>query len=79
MENLKDELNPKFIFSNVNTNLLVDAISGKLNLQNLAMNELVARGLDKEGLWVGFEKAKREFENDLRDLHPKPRLVSNKK
>lgn len=68
MENLKDDLNPKFLFQSTHTNILVDAISGKLNLQNLAMNELVSRGFNASGIWVGFEQAKKEFDLDSNEI-----------
>ena len=39
------------------TAVLAAAVRGELDLNKLAREELAARGLDKQGLWVGFEKA----------------------
>lgn len=39
------------------TAVLAAAARGELDLNQLAREELAARGLDKQGHWVGFEKA----------------------
>ncbi len=39
------------------TAVLAAAARGELDLNKLAREELAARGLDKQGNWVGFEKA----------------------
>ena len=57
-ENLPDELNPEYIFSLTATDLLVDAVNKKIDLDYYARKQLANRGLDKKGKWVGFEKAK---------------------
>jgi hypothetical protein len=38
--------------------VLVAVANGELDLNNLARKELANRGLDKQGQWVGFDKAK---------------------
>jgi predicted DNA-binding transcriptional regulator len=53
-----DDLNPKYLFSTIHTDLLVQAISNKIDLQSLVKKELANRGLNEKGLWVGFDKAK---------------------
>ena len=37
--------------------VLVAVANGELDLNNLARKELANRGLDKQGQWVGFDKA----------------------
>ena len=37
--------------------VLVAVVSGELDLNYLARKELSSRGLDKQGQWVGFDKA----------------------
>ena len=37
--------------------VLVAVANGELDLNNLASKELANRGLDKQGQWVGFDKA----------------------
>ncbi len=37
--------------------VLVAVANGELDLNNLARKELANRGLDKQGKWVGFDKA----------------------
>lgn len=39
------------------TKVLAAAARGELDLNRLAREELVARGLDQNGVWVGFEQA----------------------
>ena len=38
--------------------VLVAAARGELDLNLLAREELAARGLDENGVWVGFERAR---------------------
>ena len=40
------------------TNLLVAVARGELDLNHLARVELASRGLDRDGVWVGFERAR---------------------
>jgi len=39
--------------------VLAAAARGELDLNRLAHEELASRGLDAQGEWVGFERAKR--------------------
>lgn len=54
----KDELDPRHLFSLTHTQLLVEALKGEFSLDYMAGRQLANRGLDKEGKWVGFDKAK---------------------
>jgi len=45
-----------------NTKVLAAVARGELDLNRIAREELAARGLDLNGVWVGFEKA-REIHN----------------
>ena len=56
---LKDDVNPAFLFSGVPTELLVKIISGEISAQFLASMELSNRGADKSGKWVGFDQAEK--------------------
>jgi len=38
---------------------LVAVARGELDLNLIAREELTARGLDENGVWIGFEKARR--------------------
>ena len=40
------------------TKVLAAAARGELDLNRLAREELASRGLDSNGVWVGFERAK---------------------
>jgi hypothetical protein len=40
------------------TKVLAAAGRGELDLNRLAREELAARGLDDNGVWVGFDRAK---------------------
>ena len=57
INNIPDDLNPKFLFSTTASTLLVNALNGTINLQDLAAKELANRGLDGHGKWVGFDRA----------------------
>lgn len=37
--------------------VLVTVINGEIDLNEVARLEMAARGLDKKGTWVGFQKA----------------------
>jgi hypothetical protein len=52
---MSDDKNPKYMFSNVDTKLLIDIIKKKIDPVKLAQDELDNRGLDKNGKWVGFK------------------------
>ena len=41
----------------LDTALLLAIAKGKINVQTMARDELAARGVDKKGAWVGFDKA----------------------
>lgn len=40
------------------TKVLAAAARGELDLNRLAREELASRGLDEQGNWVGFDRAK---------------------
>ena len=40
------------------TKVLAAAARGEIDLNRLAREELAARGLDDQGVWVGFPRAK---------------------
>ena len=62
---MKDELNPKYIFDMTDSSLLIDAINGKIDLNVLAIKELACRGLNRQGVWVGFEIANELAEQSI--------------
>ena len=59
---LPDDLNPKFIFCNTATELLLQIATGKIDAVDYARKELAARGTGKNGEWVGFKEAERQWE-----------------
>ena len=58
-EYIPDEENPRFIFSLTHTSLLLDIAEGKIDSVELAKREIAARGLDKDGKWIGFDQAEK--------------------
>jgi hypothetical protein len=52
---LPDELNPKYLFSMTQTELLCAIVNGKIDTKELAWQELRNRGCDAKGSWVGFD------------------------
>lgn len=70
LDMVDDEKNPKYIFSTVDTSLLVEAMNDHFNLHDLAMGELRNRGYDENGDWVGFGKGgtlDREYFDDRKE------------
>jgi hypothetical protein len=61
MNEVKDDDNPKYMFRTTNTSLLVSAVKGKIDLLEYAKKEMAARGFDKNGKWIGFDKSKKLF------------------
>ncbi len=53
---LTDHQNPQFLFSTVDTTLLLKIVSGEINANEAAAKELANRGLDHSGIWIGFKK-----------------------
>lgn len=58
---MQDSKNPKFLFQSTDTELLIKAVSGKINLLQLVEKELANRGLDKSGKWIGFSAAEKLY------------------
>ncbi len=55
---IPDAENVIFTFSNTNKDILVDIVSGKVDVIQLAQLELLARGIDeKTGRWIGWKDA----------------------
>ncbi|MCI0560518.1 MAG: hypothetical protein MN733_18685 [Nitrososphaera sp.] len=46
------------IFQGINTDVLVELASGKVDLMELVRLELAQRGLGKDGKWIGFPQAR---------------------
>lgn len=57
LQEIADEMNPEFIFQGTPDQLLVDLASGKIDVAELVRREMANRGLDQNGVWVGFAKA----------------------
>ena len=55
----EDALDPRYIFNSTATQLLTEALNGEFDLNYLVRRELANRGLDEEGNWIGFDKAKK--------------------
>lgn len=55
---MSDDENPHFVFQSVNTKLLLAMATGKVNAQEYAKLEMVNRGFDKKGSWIGFKASK---------------------
>lgn len=61
VDEMSDEDNPEYLFSTTSVALLVQLATGKIDAKKLAATELANQGLGKNGKWVGFEKAKKEW------------------
>ncbi len=56
-DELPDDLNPNFIFEMTGHSLLMDIVNGKVDLMQLARNQMANRGLGRNGEWIGFAAA----------------------
>lgn len=52
---LPDDLNPIFLFSGVNNQLICDIVNGKIDVLSLAKYELEKRGYNEKNKWIGFK------------------------
>ena len=55
----RDETNPEFLFQCTRVELVLAIADGLIDPIALARRELASRGLDQNGVWVGFEEAAR--------------------
>lgn len=51
---IPDDENPLFLFSLTNKEILVQILSGAIDVQQLVKFELECRGLNEQGTFVGF-------------------------
>ena len=54
----RDATNPAFTFSGTSNSLLLAIADGMLDANGLARHELANRGLNENGTWVGFDRAR---------------------
>ena len=54
-KNESDDLNPRFLFQTIATDLLMAVVKKQIDPVELASKELDNRGLDSTGKWVGFK------------------------
>lgn len=59
---IPDAENPLYLFTGTATTLLVQIAQRKIDAEYFAIRTLCDRGLDTNGNWVGFEKAKKALE-----------------
>ena len=55
-KNDSDDLNPKYLYTGIATDLLVAIVNKQIDPVELAFNELRNRGLDTTGKRIGFDK-----------------------
>jgi len=56
-----DSRNPDLMFQSLDPSLLKGIACGHLDAVHFARQEMVHRGLGKNGTWVGFDDAAREW------------------
>ena len=54
-KNDSDDLNSKYLFKGIATDLLVAIVNKQIDSVELANKELDNRGLDATGKWIGFK------------------------
>lgn len=55
---VSDLQNAQFLFSTTSTDLLLAIAAGLIDPIRLAREQLANRGLDADGQWVGFDRAR---------------------
>ena len=77
-----DDVNPNYLFQTTSTQLLVNILNDDfVDLKYYIKRELANRGLNKDGLWVGFDKAEEIHglkKYSLRDTHKEKMTTSDK-
>lgn len=58
---IPDKLNPIFLFQTISQDLLLAVAKGEVDAMELAKFELAGRGIGTNGLWVGFDKADKQW------------------
>lgn len=53
---IQDSQNPRYLFCGISTSILSAIAKGEIDANELAKKELSNRGLNEEGLWIGFQK-----------------------
>lgn len=64
MTELSDRKNPDYVFCLTDNDILMKAVTGQIDLLELAKRELAGRGIDYNGKFVGFALAKNGGNND---------------
>ncbi len=54
----RDSVNPTYLFSTTATDLLLAIVGGLVDPVQLAHEQLANRGLDLDGQWCGFDRAR---------------------
>jgi hypothetical protein len=52
-KDVSDDMNPRFIFQGIKTQLLVELLAKDTDLHQLIIDELRNRGLDPHGKYIG--------------------------
>ena len=55
-KNDSDDLNPRYLYQGIATDLLVAIVNKQIDPVELAIKELRNRGLDTTGKWTGFDQ-----------------------
>jgi len=71
--NRPDDQVAEYVFQTIHSSILADIVNGKEDATMLAAKQLASRGLDKNGNWVGFDKA-----DEIHGLTEKPKTVRDK-
>ncbi len=65
-----EDKDPKYIFSRIDSELLIKGIKGEIDLTELAKEEIINRGYSLDNKWIGHRKAKKQFKKTLKNLKP---------
>jgi len=57
-----DEKNVNYLFQTTHTELLIQLLKEKTDIKYYVKKELAWRGLNADGLWVGFKTAEKELQ-----------------
>ena len=57
---LPDDFNPEYAFQTLPTDLISRFAKGEYDADYFLRSELASRGVDINGVWIGFDKAKKE-------------------
>jgi len=63
-----DDFDPQNLFATIPTELVAKVATGKVDAKEWAKQQMVNRGLDKRGKWIGHDKAEKLWKPKVKPI-----------